>query len=109
MVCGDSLYCDIMDLEAICGEVLEERQVWTNEIFRRKRNVNSQTYSIGEYDSVINETEESDNKDQFFTNSLSITPTNGDKRQMIEIVFKLVGMVHIPSCNLLRIIFFRKV
>ena len=97
MVCGDSLYCDIMDLEAICGEVLEERQVWTNEIFRRKRNVNSQTYSIGEYDSVINETEESDNKDQFFTNSLSITPTNGDKRQMIEIVFKLVGMVHIPS------------
>ena len=66
-VCGDSLYCDVTELEAICGEVLSYRQVWTNEVFRRRRSVQTE---------------------KELTTSVLI---EGDGKQMIEIVFKLVG------------------
>ena len=36
-VCGDSLYCDVADLEAVCREVLVQQMIDTNEIFRRRR------------------------------------------------------------------------
>ena len=66
-VCGDSLYCDVTELEAICGDVLSQRQVWTNEVFRKRRSVQTE---------------------KELTSSVLI---EGDGKQMIEIVFKLVG------------------
>ena len=86
MVCGDSLYCDVMDLEAICGEVLDERRVLTNEIFRKKRNT-----EINNTQQVVNKSERSEEDDQIFTKTLSLGPGTGDRRQLIEIVFKLIG------------------
>ena len=39
-VCGDTLYCDVTELEAICQDVLDEQMVKTNDILgRRKRSV----------------------------------------------------------------------
>ena len=69
-VCGDSLYCDVTELEAICGDVLSHRQVWTNEVFRKRRSVLAQ---------------------KEITTSVMI---EGGGKQMIEIVFKLVGETH---------------
>ena len=69
-VCGDSLYCDVTELEAICGDVLSHRQVWTNEVFRKRRSVLTQ---------------------KEITTSVMI---EGGGKQMIEIVFKLVGETH---------------
>lgn len=66
-VCGDSLYCDVTELEAICGEVLSHRQVWTNEVFRKRRSVQTE---------------------KELTTSVLL---EGDGKQTIEIVFKLVG------------------
>lgn len=87
-VCGDSLYCDVMELEAICGEALGERQVWTNEIFRRKRSSTKyQPYDYGDYD-ASSETAEEQN---MITNSVPVTLDGQDGKQMIEIVFRLVG------------------
>lgn len=85
-----------MDLEAICAEALEERRVWTNEIFRKKRDINPDTSNPFVYldsESAMNETEEPKKTDQLFTNSLSLGQSDGDRRQLIEIVFKLVGML----------------
>ena len=39
-LCGDTLYCDVTELEAICQDVLDEQMVKTNDILgRRKRSV----------------------------------------------------------------------
>ena len=36
-VCGDTLYCDVTELEAICQDVLDEQMVKTNDILGRNR------------------------------------------------------------------------
>jgi hypothetical protein len=36
-VCGDTLYCDVTELEAICQDVLDEQMVKTNDILGRRR------------------------------------------------------------------------
>ena len=90
-VCGDSLYCDIMDLEAICAEALEERRVWTNEVYRRKRDVYSESLT------VLNETENNLDTDQLYSSNMSLE--SSDRRQIIEIVFKLVGNVYNCFCQ----------
>ena len=38
-LCGRSLRCHIADLEAICGELLAEKPVLTNQIFRKPQNM----------------------------------------------------------------------
>ena len=66
LICGHSLYCDVAELEAICGDILGEQHVYTNEVFRRRRSV--------------------------VTRSMALLGTvSGDKRQLIDIAFKLVG------------------
>ena len=74
-----------MDLEAICAEALEERRVWTNEVYRRKRDVYSESLT------VLNETEKNLDTDQLFSSNMSLE--SSDRRRIIEIVFKLVGNV----------------
>ena len=74
-----------MDLEAICAEALEERRVWTNEVYRRKRDVYSESLT------VLNETEKKLDTDQLFSSNMSLE--SSDRRRIIEIVFKLVGNV----------------
>ena len=74
-----------MDLEAICAEALEERRVWTNEVYRRKRDVYSESLT------VLNETENNLDTDQLYSSNMSLE--SSDRRQIIEIVFKLVGNV----------------
>ena len=64
LICGNSLYCDVTDLEAICGDILRKQHVYTNEVVRRRRSV--------------------------VTRSMMRT-VSGDKRQLIDIAFKLVG------------------
>ena len=101
-----------MDLEAICAEALEERRVWTNEIFRKKRDINPDTSNPFVYldsESAMNETEEPKKTDQLFTNSLSLRQSDGDRRQLIEIVFKLVGMLHFHLILFYMYLYIRKV
>jgi hypothetical protein len=33
-VCGESLYCDIRELEALCGNILQNRHIHTNQVHR---------------------------------------------------------------------------
>jgi hypothetical protein len=33
-VCGESLYCDIRELEALCGSILQNRHIHTNQVHR---------------------------------------------------------------------------
>ena len=92
MVCGDSLYCDITDLEAICGEILEERGVLTNEIFRKKRGTeDEQGLEDTSEEMNLNETMQMSNVNQIIKSSLSMDQSIGQRRHLIEIVFKLVG------------------
>ena len=64
LICGNSLYCDVSELEAICGDILSKQHVLTNEVVRRRRSV--------------------------VTRSMALMGTR-DKRQLIDIAFKLVG------------------
>ena len=64
LICGNSLYCDVSELEAICGDILSEQHVLTNEVVRRRRSV--------------------------VTRSMALMGSR-DKRQLIDIAFKLVG------------------
>ena len=67
LICGNSLYCDVTELEAICGDILSQQHVYTNEVMIRRRR------------SVV-------------TRSMALLGTvAGDKRQLIDIAFKLVG------------------
>ena len=93
-VCGRSLYCDVLDLEAICGEVLGQRQVWTNEIFRRKRSPGKyRPYDYSEEETASGgESEEQ----SVVASSLLINPGGSDAKQRIEIVFKLIGKYRTP-------------
>ena len=73
MICGNSLYCDVMDLEAICGEVLRDQHEITNEVLRRRRDTKDAMETI-------------------LTKSVSLlNPINANNRQLIDIVFKLIG------------------
>ena len=73
VICGNSLYCDVMDLEAICGDILKDQHEITNEVLRRKR-------------------ETRDSLETFVTKSISmLNSINANNRQLIDIVFKLVG------------------
>ena len=36
-VCGSSLFCDVSEMEAVCREVLVQRMIDTNEIYRRRK------------------------------------------------------------------------
>ena len=65
LICGSSLYCDVNELEAICGDILSKQHVFTNEVVRRRRSV--------------------------VTRSLALMGTR-DKRQLIDIAFRLVGV-----------------
>ena len=65
LICGSSLYCDVSELEAICGDILSKQHVFTNEVVRRRRSV--------------------------VTRSMALMGTR-DKRQLIDIFFKLVGV-----------------
>ena len=71
MICGHSLYCDITDLEAICGDILKDQHLITNEVFRRKRDVisanNMRNQRISLYENI------------------------DGQRHKINIVFNLVG------------------
>ena len=72
LICGNSLYCDVTDLEAICGDILRKQHVYTNEVVRRRRSV--------------------------VTRSMTHMRTvSGDKRQLIDIAFKLVGECDVAS------------
>ena len=64
LICGNSLYCDVTELEAICGDILRKQHVYTNEVNRRRRSVVTRTH---------------------------MRTVSGDKRQLIDIAFKLVG------------------
>ena len=64
LICGNSLYCDVTELEAICGDILRKQHVYTNEVNRRRRSVVTMTH---------------------------VRTVSGDKRQLIDIAFKLVG------------------
>ena len=64
-ICGHSLYCDVTDLEAVCGDILKIQHVITNEVFRRRRDTKVITSSLQYGD--------------------------GDQKQLIDIQFKLVG------------------
>ena len=84
-VCGLSLYCDVAQLEAICEDILGEQHIITNEVTRRRRR------------GAGAEAEE-DNMDlsSLVNSSVSVVGPGGaasDKRQTIEIVFKIVGKV----------------
>ena len=65
-ICGDSLYCDVTELEAICGDLLDNQHVLTNQVSRGKRSIITKAVSLS-----------------------SITGNN--TRQMIDIIFKIVG------------------
>ena len=77
-VCGDSLYCDVADLEAICGEVLGHRQVWTNEIFRKKRSTGNSALELGSEGTLV-------------------TTSIQDGKQTIEVSFRVVGRVYMAK------------
>ena len=84
-VCGLSLYCDVAQLEAICEDILGEQHIITNEVTRRRRR-------------GARAGAEEDNMDlsSLVNTSVSVVGPGGaasDKRQTIEIVFKIVGKV----------------
>ena len=85
-VCGLSLYCDVAQLEAICEDILGEQHIITNEVTRRRRGARAQA-----------EAEEADmDLSSLVNTSVSVVGPGGaagDKRQTIEIVFKIVGKV----------------
>ena len=69
LICGNSLYCDVTELEAICGDILRNQHVYTNEV-RRRRSV--------------------------ATRSMTHMRTgSGEKRRPIDIKFKLVGRCNV--------------
>ena len=72
-ICGNSLYCDIADLEAICGEILRNQHMITNELYRKKRSTKDfggdiQRQLISLYEEV-----------------------DSEQRHKIEITFNLLG------------------
>ena len=72
-ICGNSLYCDVADLEAICGEILRNQHMITNELYRKKRSTKDfggdiQRQLISLYEEV-----------------------DSEKRHKIEITFNLLG------------------
>ena len=71
MICGHSLYCDITDLEAICGDILKDQHLITNEVFRRKREVIS--------------------SNNMRNQRISLYENIDGQRHKINIVFNLVG------------------
>ena len=81
-VCGLSLYCDVAQLEAICEDILGEQHIITNEVTRRRRGAGAEEANM-DLSSLVN-------------TSVSVVGPGGaasDKRQTIEIVFKIVGKV----------------
>ena len=81
-VCGLSLYCDVAQLEAICEDILGEQHIITNEVTRRRRGARAEEANM-DLSSLVN-------------TSVSVVGPGGaasDKRQTIEIVFKIVGKV----------------
>ena len=81
-VCGLSLYCDVAQLEAICEDILGEQHIITNEVTRRRRGAQAEEADM-DLSSLVN-------------TSVSVVGPGGaagDKRQTIEIVFKIVGKV----------------
>jgi hypothetical protein len=36
-VCGNTLYCDVTELEAICQDVIDQQMIKTNDILGRRR------------------------------------------------------------------------
>ena len=83
-VCGLSLYCDVAQLEAICEDILGEQHIITNEVTRRRRGARAGAEEANmDLSSLVN-------------TSVSVVGPGGaasDKRQTIEIVFKIVGKV----------------
>ena len=82
-VCGLSLYCDVAQLEAICEDILGEQHIITNEVTRRRRRGARAEEANMDLSSLVN-------------TSVSVVGPGGaasDKRQTIEIVFKIVGKV----------------
>ena len=89
-MCGDSLYCDIRDLEAICEEVQADHEVNTNEIIGRRRRRGTYHTSLDGEDEGEGGVEEVTVMKGIGNEFLNdIQPNDG--RQVIEIVFRLVG------------------
>ena len=66
LICGEALYCDVTELEAICSDVLEHHHILTNQVSRGKRSLHTKAVSMDNIPS-------------------------SNSRKVIDISFKLIG------------------